>query len=65
MVWKQENIWFTQSNKENKIPEKLLIYYWETKKAKKSMFFSSKNHKCVYFRLQSKIIKKTYLFRIK
>ena len=29
------------------------------------MFFSSKNHKCIYFRLHSKIIKRTYLFLIK
>ena len=44
---------------------KLLICYWKTKKEKKNVFFSSKNHKCIYFRLHSKIIKNAYLFLIK
>ena len=44
---------------------KLLICYWKTRKEKKNVFFSSKNHKCIYLRLHSKIIKNAYLFLIK
>ena len=44
---------------------KLVICYWESKKEKKNMLFSSKNHKCIYFSFHLKIINKTYLFLIK
>ena len=67
MFWKQKNIWFTQSNNENKIPliKKIVNILLRNQKSKKNMFFSSKNHKCIYFRLHSKSIKQTYLFLIK
>ena len=40
----------------------MLIYYGETKKEKKLILISSKNHKCIYFMFHSKITKTTYLY---
>jgi len=35
---------------------------WANIKEKKLILFSSKNHRCIYFRFHSKITKTTYLY---
>ena len=57
----------TMSNSKKKFPpiSKIVNMLLENSKRKEIVFFSSKNHKCIYFRLHSKIIKNAYLFLIK